>query len=159
MKKSLFLFSFLMLFFANVIYSQTLPTKIKSYLDSNYKGWKIPKMSGNCGDLKSIATGDFDGNGKTDYVLKISTSKKGFMLAFINQNNDFKPFLLHKFELSEIKDVGVLIYKKGEKYSLGEPGEENAKYITLKNDAPYDGVCESDSGGIHVYKNGKFIDY
>jgi hypothetical protein len=140
--------------FANFAQAQTLPTKIKSYLDKNYKGWKISPTPSYCGGGKSIVSGDFNGDKKRDYAAKIFKGKKGYVIAFMARKDNYTPFLFHNMTAEDTKNTALLIYQKGEKYYT-ELGEESSAII-LKNDALYDSPCESDAGGIHLFRNGKF---
>ncbi len=144
----------LILSLANFAQAQTLPTKIKSYLNKNYRGWKISPTPSYCGDGKSVVSGDFNGDKKRDYAAKIFKGKKGYVIAFMARKDNYAPFLFHNTTAEDTKNTALLIYRKGEKYYT-ELGEESSA-ITLKNDALYDSPCESDAGGIHLFRNGKF---
>jgi hypothetical protein len=146
---------FILIFiFVNAAHSQTLPAKIRSYLNKNYSGWKIAPTPNYCGDGKSVITGDFDGNAKRDYAIKILRGRKGYIIAFLESKNNYKAFLFHSLSVEETKNTALITYRKGEKYYT-ELGEEDSA-MTFKTDAPYDGPCESDAGGIHLFRNGKF---
>lgn len=138
----------------NITQAQTLPAKIKTYLNKNYSGWKISPTPNYCGDGKSVITGDFDGDGKRDYTVKITKGRKGYIVAFLERRNNYQSFLFHSLSAEETKNTALITYRKGEKYYT-ELGEEDSA-MTLKTDAPYDSPCESDAGGIHLYRNGKF---
>ncbi len=144
----------LVLSLANFTQAQTLPTKIKSYLNKNYRGWKISPTPSYCGDAKSIISGDFNGDKKPDYAAKIFKGKKGYIIAFVEQKNDYAPFLLYSMPAAETKETALILYRRGEKYYT-ELGEESSA-IVLKNDALYDSPCESDASVIHIFRNGKF---
>jgi len=134
--------------------AQTLPVKIKSYLNKNYSGWKISPTPSYCGDGKSVVSGDFNGDRKIDYAAKIFKGKKGYIIAFLARGTDYTPHLFHSLTAAETKETALIVYRKGEKYYT-ELGEESSA-MTLKTDAPYDSPCQSDAGGIHLFRNGKF---
>lgn len=144
----------LIISFANLAQARTLPVKIKSYLDKNYAGWKISPTPSYCGEGKSVISGDFNGDRKTDYAVKIFKGKKGYVIAFMARKNNYMPFLFHSMTAAETKNTALILYRKGEKYYT-ELGEESSA-MTLKTDAPYDSPCESDAGGVHLFRNGKF---
>lgn len=139
----------------------TLPAKIKKYLNLNYRGWKLASTSDFCSEeyRRNVISGDFDGDGKTDYSAKIIRGKKGFLLAFLERKNSYMVHILHATTASEIKDTALGVFRKGEKYTSGDEEGESSSSMILKNDAPFDGPCASDTGGIHLYRNGKFIAY
>jgi hypothetical protein len=135
-------------------FGQRLPTSLKSYLDRNYRGWKL---AGECyekeSENKRILIGDFDGNGKRDYAIKFIRGEKGFLMAFLSNGRRWKPFYLHIWDdPKEARFSDLMLFKKGERNEMSIPGK-------LKFDAPSDYHCESDVGGMHVYRNGKFIAY
>ena len=144
-------FAFLLaLILAGSICGQILPAKVKKYLDRNFHGWKL---AGECyeQDNKRVISGDFDGNGKRDYAMKFVRGDKGFFMAFIQKGRGYKPFYLHLYTADDAKFSDLMLFNKGDDYELGESN------FKLKHDAPADFRCESDVGGVHVYRNGKFI--
>jgi hypothetical protein len=144
-----------MMLLAQSVIGQTLPKSLRGYLNRNYGGWKLagecyPKGSEN----KRVLAGDFDGNGKKDYAVKFVRGTKGFLVAFLADRNQWKPIYLHIWKKAdEAKFSDLMLFDKGDQYELGESN------FKLKFDAPADFRCESDVGGIHVYRNGKFIEY
>ena len=136
---------------AQLQFGQTLPKPVRRYLDRNFSGWKL---AGECFEKANtrILVGDFDGNKSRDYVVKFARGDKGFMMAFLASHSGYKPFYLHLYSAKEAKGSDLLLVKRGETFEMSLPGK-------LNNDAPADFLCESDSGGIHVYRNGKFIAY
>ena len=140
--------------FANAAQAQTLPAKVKDHLNISYAGWKIQPTRSNCGNGKSVVTGDFNNDRKTDYAVKIQRGKRGYIIAFVARKNDYAPFVLYNLPAAELKDMTLIIYRKGEKY-YKEMGEESSA-IKLKADALYDVPCESDNGLLHVFRKGKF---
>jgi hypothetical protein len=155
MKVKLVLISLLLIAFtAKANFAQTLPTKIESYLNNNYKGWKlqkdecIPESPG-----KALVTGNFNGDKELDYAVKFVRGKKGFIIAFLGLKQNYKAFVLHNTNAKDVKTLSLDVWKKGERFELGEQN------VYLRYDAPSDFRCESDVGGIHLYRNGRFISY
>ncbi len=138
---------------SSAVLPQRLPKSFRSYLDQNYRGWKL---AGECyekeSENKSILAGDFDGNGKRDYAVKFVKGEKGFFMAFLANGRRWKPFYLHIWEdAGEAKASDLVLMKKGDRFPEGAP--------KLRFDSPADFRCESDVGGVHTYRNGKFIAY
>ncbi len=145
---------FVAFFTAQISFAQTLPTKIKSYLNQNYKGWKLQKDQ--CypdSPSKAVVKGNFNGDNKIDYAVKFVRGEKGYIIAFLAQKQNYKAFILHNTDADDVKYLSLDVWKKGERFELGEQN------ILLNYDAPSDFRCESDVGGIHLYRNGKFIGY
>ncbi len=133
--------------------AQTLPASLRSYLDRNYRGWRL---AGECypkaGDNTRVLVGDFDGNGRKDYAVKFIRKGRGFFMAFLSHRGGWKPYYLHIWnDPNEARYSDLLLFENG--------GDTEYGPRKLKYDAPADFHCESDVGGVHVYRNGKFIAY
>ena len=154
MKKIALLFG-MILFSINFVQAQTLPAKIKTYLNKNYKGWKLSPSKEGCGEETNngVVNGNFNADKKLDYAVKITRGKKGYIIAFLAQKQNYKAFILHNYSAEEANTQSLTTYKKGEIFKYNE------KSIRLNFDAPTDYFCESDVGGIHLYQNGKFVAY
>jgi hypothetical protein len=131
---------------------QKLPDQILRYLDSNFRGWKL---AGECyekaSENKRLLVGDFDGNRKSDYAVKFARRKQGFLMVFLSHGNGFKPYFLHIYSAEDARLSDLMLIEKDEGYPEGTP--------RLKFDSPADFRCESDVGGVHTFRNGKFIAY
>jgi len=135
--------------------STPIPAKIKKYLNLNYRGWKPAPSKKGCGPEvnEGFIHGDFDGDGKRDYAVKFTKGKKGYMLALLRRGSNYRAFVLHNASSEEVISSSLILWKKGE---LFEDGEVKFR---LKRDAPAEYGCESDVGGVHYYRNGKFVNY
>jgi hypothetical protein len=154
MSKQIALF-FVLFLCANFIQAQTLPTKIKSYLNKSYKGWKLSPSIEGCGleTNNGVVKGNFNSDKKLDYAVKITKGKKGYIIAFLAQNQGYKAFVLHNTDAEEVNYSSLGTWKKSKVF------EDDGKSFRLKYDAPSDYHCESDVGGIHYFQNGKFVGY
>ncbi|CAN5314804.1 hypothetical protein BH10ACI2_BH10ACI2_16750 [soil metagenome] len=148
MIKHIFIF---LLLAGSITVSGQLPLGIKKYLDRNFRGWQL---AGECvGESHNkVLEGDFDGNTQRDYAVKFVSRDKGFMVAFLASGKAYKPFYLHRYSPEEAKKSSMTLFRKGETY-------EPAGVPRLKTDAPADFRCESDVGGVHAFRNGRFIAY
>ena len=143
-----------MILAANAVQAQTLPAKIKSYLNRNYKGWKLQKdVCYSAEPGKAVVTGNFNGDKKLDYAVKFVRGKKGFIMAFLAQKRNYKAFILHDTDAEDVKHLSLDVWEKGSRFELGDQN------VYVRYDAPSDFRCESDIGGIHLYRNGRFIAY
>jgi hypothetical protein len=138
--------------------AQTLPAKIKLNLDSSYPGWKFAATAANCSpdNRNTIVSGDFNGDKKIDYAVKIFIAENGFIIAFVGHGIEYVPYVLHSMTAAETKNTAMFRYKKGEKYYL-ETGDENSA-IPLETDTLSDSPCESDASDIHPFREGVFAD-
>lgn len=146
---------FVLSFVNELAVAQQLPAQIRSYLDGHYKGWELSPTTKGC-DFhanKGYVFGDFDGDGRRDFAVKFMKGKKGYILAFLRRNNSFKAYILHDYESDDAKYSNIGVLKKGSVFEY-----ENKK-LRLQHDAPSDYWCESDVGGIHYYRNGRFVGY
>ena len=131
---------------------QSLPGPIKRYLDGNFRGWEL---AGECyeeGNTR-VLTGDFDGDTRRDFAVKFVRGDKGFLMAFLARGRDYRPHYLHIYTAEDAKNSDLKLFEKGGSY------ENEYTRVRLKFDSPADFRCESDSGGVHAYRDGKFIGY
>lgn len=153
--------SFLFLLFlvvSHVTSAQSLPAKVKSYLDKTYTGWKQSVMASDaeCSDefKKQVVVGDFDGNGKDDYATRITHKRKGYFMAFIEQKGNYKASILLSLSATDIKHYGLSSSDKGDEYSIGDPYDGGTTGL-LPNDAPVIGPCGSHAAP-YIYRKGRF---
>jgi len=81
-----------------------LPTAVTSELDSRYRGWKLsavaPQIQAWFAEYRfsfapNLVTGDFDGDGRTDYVVQIETRDgKQVMIGFLDRGARFETHVL-----------------------------------------------------------------
>lgn len=151
----------------NVADAQTLPNKIKNYLDANYTNtedgaWRQVRSA--CDGNKSVLTGDFDGDGQTDYLVRIKTGKtpqslRLFLIAFFNRNGEFtpEPFYEEAFTDDILRSSSVIL-KKGTTVSLGLGAEDEGPNLELKTDAVAQYICETDAAKTFIYRDGEMKD-
>lgn len=105
------IFMFFTLAAAITTNAQTLPEKVKSYLDKNRAGWKPSSVAiaAECdASFRSpVIVGDFDGNGKQDYAARITVGNVGFFIAFLEQKGDYKEHILSSVPVEEMKQYGM----------------------------------------------------
>jgi hypothetical protein len=80
--------------------------------------------------LPVLVSGDFDGDGKDDYAIKINFKGKWHAIGFLARGRDYKQYVLmaggNAFDL----DVFFFLYKKGEKgFNV-----EISKHVIFQND-------------------------
>lgn len=129
------LFVLLGLFFASTSEAFAIPAKVKSYLDKTYSGWSFSTASKYCNSSTTNGeiSGDFDGNGKTDYAVKIKRGGKGYVIAFLAKGGNYTPFALENKSATNIEDT-ALDFDEGK--------------ILVTN-------CET-SAYFYVYRSGRF---
>lgn len=129
-----------------------LPLKIQSYLSRAYPGWKQTGTASYCFPKfkQSIVSGDFDGDGKSDYTVKFTAGTQAYIVAFVARGADYQPFVLMRATAQEITHVGLSIGRKGNRSE-----NEEGRVSILRNDAPLIGACESEAC-FYVYRNGHF---
>lgn len=155
----------LMLFGVCSATAQTVPAKIKKFLDDYYTSpelgaWK--KAPGYCEGKKWILTGDFNGDGRTDYLARIITGKTAkkrslHLIGFINNKIEYTPDPFFEEAYSgELLRSSSTIIKKGTTVSLGLGEEGEGPSMDLKADAIAQYICETDASITYVYKDGEF---
>lgn len=164
MKKIIGIISFVVLFTA-AANAQVLPAKIKAYLDSNFTSaesgpWKL--APGACGGGKAILTGDFNGDGRTDYLVRFITGKftrdrSLHLIGFINKNADYIPDAFFEDEYTgDMLRSATSIVKKGTFVNSGPSEDSEAPMISLKTDAVAQYICETDQSITYVFKGMEF---
>jgi hypothetical protein len=153
-----------LLFFPLLVSAQTIPigipNAIKIRLDRNYPGWEMGVVSSEVDKffkenkfkfLPVLVSGDFDGDGRNDYAIKINFKGKWHAIVFLARGGDYKEYVLMEGGNVPGLDVYLSIYEKGEKgFNF-----ENGKYFFFENDAIEVGFYEK--GSItYTYKNGNF---
>jgi hypothetical protein len=152
--------------FVSSLSAQVLPARIKKFLDESYSagsgGWK--QAPGSCDGRRWIVTGDFNRDGRTDYLVRITTGKSAkdkrlHLIGFINQKGDYVPDAF--FEDSYTDDLlrsATSIIKRGTNVSLGLGAEGEGPSIDLEADAVTQYICETDASLTYVFKDGEFKD-
>ncbi len=142
---------------SQMTFAQTLPVKVKSYLNKNYSGWKLSSTAQYCNSeyKNSNVAGDFNSDGKTDYAVKFNKGRKGYILAFVSNGSEYKPHILESNTSEGLKSQGLGIARKGDSYLEIDGDIQDKAYRQLRADAPIGGTCES-SKYHYIYRNGKF---
>jgi hypothetical protein len=116
---------------AEELSAASLPPAVKTQLDARYPGWKLaaisPQITAWFREYRfqydpNLVPGDFDGDGKTDYVVQIQTKQKQqLVIGFVNRGEKF--------------EVHVLASDSVDPYSylfLMEKGSKDFDFTTLK---------------------------
>ena len=147
-----------MIFWVAAANAQSLPSKITGLLNQHYTGWK--QLPGSCDSKKWFLTGDFDGDGLKEYLVRVKTGKSAKsmrlkLIAFFGSDAG-------KYSARQILDEpykgdllrsSFSVIRKGTTIPLGE-GEGPS--ITLANDAASQYICQTDAIKTLVYKDGKW---
>lgn len=138
--------------------AQVVPAKITAYLNSNYAGWK--QAPGACDTKRWVITGDFNDDGRTDYLVRIITGtfsrdRSLHLIGFINQKGEYlpDPFLDEEYT-DDLKRSATSVIRKGTPISANDEG--TGPFITLKSDAIAQYICETDASNTYIYKDGEF---
>ncbi len=165
MKKMTFCALFISLFVSSS-FAQQMPAKIKKFLDDYYSSkefgnWK--PAPGSCGTGKSVLTADFDGDGKTDYLVRFSQgntpkTSRFHLIAFFNQDGEFTPNPFHEEAWDErTKSSNTAVIPKGTTVSLGLGEEGEGPTIVLQTDGVMQQVCETDDAATYFYRDNEML--
>jgi hypothetical protein len=153
--------------FAAAASAQVLPAKIKKFLDDYYTSAEMGKWQqapGACSGRKWLLTGDFNDDGRTDYLVRIlagrGSGRSLHLIGFINEKGDYTPdpFLEEEYT-GDTRRTATTIIKKGSSISstlLGE-GEGSTRMLTADLVNQY--ICESDAAIVYSYRDGQFKKY
>jgi hypothetical protein len=140
--------------------AQIVPTKIQKYLNDNYNSsdlgqWK--QAAGACGAGKWLLTGDFNGDGRTDYLARILTGRGRqqslHLIGFINEKGDYTPDAFFEEEYTgDLTRSATSVLKRGTIVS-SSLGSEAA----LKTDVVNQYICDTDGAStMYAFNDGEF---
>ena len=149
--------------------SNQLPRAVTSILDTKYPGWRFSLVNDEVRRFfkerfpsarPNLISGDFDGNGKTDYAVLIEHTNfdktgKAFThvvetLAFLRKGRGYKLYVLRESQPADLEFY----------LTLARKGEEGSDFRTEKKYRyPNDSISISyfeKAGGTYIYDRGKF---
>lgn len=154
--RSLSVILVVLIFAPIIVNGQAVPARVEKYLRVNYPNWVIGESWRADGPrLKAITSGDFNGDGKTDYAVLITKDERLYALALLELKNSFKAYNLLAQSSANRWIAGIDLIAKGEKVFLGDDGS-SAKSFRLRADAVnlYDG---EGMGQVFYWQNGRFL--
>jgi hypothetical protein len=149
--------------------SDQLPGQIRSTLNKRFPGWRFSEVSDDVQRFfkdrwpdarPNLISGDFDGNGQTDYAMLIEHTNfvktgKSFthvveQLAFLKKGTSYKLYILDKNTSATLE-----LY-----ITLAGKGEECREFSTQRKFTyPNDSISLSyfeKAGGTYIYRGGRF---
>ena len=140
------------------ISAQTVLAKVTDFLNHSYPGWK--QAPGACDSRKWVLTGDFDGDGRRDYLVRVKTGKTAKtmrlnLIAFFGSEDGKYPVkqILDDALTNDMLRSSFSVIKKGTRIQLGE-GE--GLTVALKHDAASQYICQTDAIKTMVFESGKW---
>lgn len=115
-----------------------LPPSIRAHLDKKYASWKFSPAAGNtiahCDKESkshpSAASGDFNGDGRADYAVKIIHGNKTLVLEFLSRDNTFSESLLFSGAANKLLGTALQVEKKGKPTIVGTVERVDALLIS-----------------------------
>jgi hypothetical protein len=142
------------------LYAQILPAKIQKFLDDRYSSlehgaWK--QAPGACGGNKWLLTGDFNGDGRSDYLVRILTGKGRqrslHLIGFINEKGDYTPdAFFEEGYTGDLTRSASSVLKSGTTFNSTLSGAS----ATLKTDVVIQRVCDNDVSVTYAFTDGEF---
>jgi hypothetical protein len=136
-----------------------IPEGIRECLDKNYPGWQLDPVSEEIKQffirrgfkfLPNWVTGDFDGNGRVDYGMKIVARGKFYIIECLSKKDGLENHLLVSGR-GPAPEVYLALYKKGDQAF----DFEKEQSFTLMKDSLEVGYFGKASV-VYIYDNGKF---
>ncbi|MDE2133929.1 MAG: hypothetical protein KGJ49_04960 [Alphaproteobacteria bacterium] len=139
-----------------------VPAAIRATLDGKYPGWQLydidamdPGERRYCNvkpEWSSVAAGDFDGDGNTDYALLIRHNQANYALAFLKRGGGYRLYNVFPAKPADRGGANFLaITARGQTlYDV-----ERHRTIVAKTDGVTLIFCES-SVTTHFFEKGKF---
>ncbi len=153
--------------FVGAASAQVLPVKIKKFLDDYYTSSEMGKWQqapGACSGRKWLLTGDFNDDGRTDYLVRIlagrGIDRSLHLIGFINEKGDYTPdpFLEEEYT-GDTRRTATTIIKKGSSISSTLLGEGEGSTRMLTTDLVNQYICETDAAIVYSYRDGQFKKY
>lgn len=137
--------------------AQGLPSDATSFLNKFYKkAWK--PAPGGCENRKWFLTGDFDGDGRQDYLARVKTgttvkAMRLRLVVFVHLDGPLYKAqqILDDPLKGDLLRSSFAVVKKGTRIQLGEG---DGPTITLENDAASQYVCQTDAIKTLIFKDG-----
>jgi hypothetical protein len=158
------MFAAVLLFAAASVGAQAVPRLVRGFLDAYYTTpadgvWK--PAPGYCDPKKWILIGDFNGDGRVDYVARILTGRKAakkrfHLIAFLAKKDEFEPipFLEEPFD-RDFRRSGFIILRKGTEVNLGLGAEGEGPSMKLAADGVSHFLCFTDGFKNFIYRDGR----
>lgn len=136
-----------------------LPQEIKTFLDLRYPGWQWGRVSKEVEDYfhaqrlpfrPNLITGDFDGNGRPDYAVKIIAGGSWQFIVFLEHEGHFQGRVLASGSGPGL-DVYLTLYRKGDR---GYDFERNKRFTFARDAAEVNYFGKA--AVAYVYEQGKF---
>ena len=166
MKKFAFLFV-VMLVMSPVAFGQKLPEAFKAKLDGQFAGWRFAPIDQVIQDYHrqekfpgypNLLSGDFDGNGQTDYAAFIVYKKAGrifsSVVALLQRNRQIRHYILEKNRGDDVSGQSINLMKKGEK----DFNHDTNREFYYRYYAIFIGIWEK-GGSSYIYSKGRFISF
>ncbi len=121
--------------FAPCLMAQELPAKIKSHLDCKFPDWTFSKnakycVPGGAGKSEYLIRSDFDNNQKSDYVVKIKTKSKGYIMVYLQEAGKYTPYIVYNESSESVEDCKLELRKQ--KIHISQC-EVSSYYLVYKN--------------------------
>ncbi len=131
-----------------------LPSKLKAQIDRAYPGWQyLTPLKGCAPDVKrSVLIGDFNGDGRKDFVIKIEYNNNGALVAFVSTRDGYKSSVIIRDSARVVRDIGFTIGRKGTRVINSQ-----SRSVFLRNDIVLAESCATRlNANYWVYRNGGF---
>lgn len=145
-----------------------LPGDVEAFLSQRFSGWKLAqinpdihkflKESVSAEARPDFISGDFDGNGQTDYAVYIThgqTSKRKLsVVALLKNGGKFRPYVLESEDAASENEIYGSYLSRDKKGAKGY-NHDTKRAFTYVHDAIFVGFWEK-GGTSYVYRNGRF---
>lgn len=126
----------------------SITSAVKAYLDQNYSGWILANSKQCANDVQDPVQlyGDFDGDGTSDFAIRIYHGTELYLFAFLSSGG---VYTLER-EFGYVANPLTLMKNGARDYEY-----ENGQRVLLPHDGITVNICEK-SAWTYVYLGGKF---
>ena len=109
-------------------------------------GWTLLRANQFCGaDARSSTSGDFNGDGRTDYAARLARGSQARIVAFMSDGEGYRTLVLEEGTRAEMDSQRLAMARRGSRHFVIDSLDRPRRPITLPTDAPVGGTCESSS--------------
>lgn len=122
------------------------PLSALSVVQTYAPGWALLRANRFCGaNARSSVSGDFNGDGRTDYAARLARGRQGRIVTFVSGRQGYRTVVLEEGSRESMDAQGLAVARRGSRHLIIDNLDRPRRPMTLANDAPVGGTCESSS--------------
>lgn len=109
-------------------------------------GWTLLQGDPRCeADARTSVSGDFNGDGVVDYAVRVARGGRAQIVALLNVAGRYQIVVLEDGSVADLRAQLLTVVRRGSRHLIIDSTDLPRRPMTLPNDAPVGGTCESSS--------------